>query len=172
LGWFGGPLWNALTAPREPGELSTIPGEQPHLRSSLAHPTSLALTHRRPLDQSIHLRGSILGPWPARPKWTPTMVSFLGCTAHEGKSALNVTLNWALPPSASHLLFLNLSHRLPSTAVVHPPDFSIESYASFSPFARPGAIPVTPSLLPLLFRLSLSWADGSKTHRRGVQSNC
>ena len=71
------------------------------------------------------------------------MVSFLACTAHEGKSALNITLNCALPPSASHLLFPNLSRRLPSSAVVHPPVFFLfffESYTSFSLFARPSAV--------------------------------
>jgi hypothetical protein len=62
-------------------------------------PTAVRSTNR------ITLHGSILGLWPARPKWAPTMVSFLGCTAHESKSALNVTLNWVLPPSAPHLLF-------------------------------------------------------------------
>src|SRR5271156_6074129 len=69
------------------------------------------------------------------------MVSFLGCTAHEDKSALDITPNCALTPSASHLLFLDLSRRLPSSAVVHPPVFFFfESYASFSLFARPGAV--------------------------------
>jgi hypothetical protein len=64
-------------------------------------PTAVSSTNR------LTLRGSILGPWPARPKWAHTTVSFPGCTAREGKSALNVTLNWALPPPtpASHLLF-------------------------------------------------------------------
>jgi hypothetical protein len=64
-------------------------------------PTAVRSTNR------LTLRGSILGPRPPRPKWAHTTVSFPGCTAREGKSALNVTLNWALPPPtpASHLLF-------------------------------------------------------------------
>jgi hypothetical protein len=59
-------------------------------------------------------------PWPRRPKWAPTTVPFLGGTAHEGKSALNIALT-----SRSHLPF-SLSpsaiSRCPlSTAVVSPP---------------------------------------------------
>jgi hypothetical protein len=101
------------------------------------------------------------------PRWCRSLVA-----PHQGKSALSITLNWALSLPRLIFFFLNLSRCRPSAAVVHPPVFFFESYASFSPFARPGAVPVTLSLLPLLFRSSLSWADGSKTHRRGVQSNC
>ena len=130
-------------------------------------PTAVRSTNR------LTLRGSILSPWPARPKWTPTTVSFLGCTAYEGKSALNITLNWALPPPRLVFSFLNLSRRLPSSAVVYPPVFfSLNGTLRFHRSLCSGAVPVTLSLLPLLSRSSLSWADGSKTHRRGVQSNC
>jgi hypothetical protein len=110
---------------REPGEPSPTPGERPHPRSPLAHPsrspspTALCSTNR------LTLRGSILGPRPARPKWAHTTVSFPGCTAREGKSALNVTLNRALPPPhpASYLLFhqpLIVYYQLRSSALLSP----------------------------------------------------
>ena len=86
------------------------------------------------------------------------VVPWLHCTRRQVGSEYNSELG--SPTSASHLLFPQ--PLLPSTAVVHPPVFFFESYASFSLFARPGAVPVTLSLLPLLFRSSLSWADGSK----------
>jgi hypothetical protein len=94
LGWFGGPLWNALTASREPGELSTIPGERPHLRSSLAHPTSLALTHRRPLDQSIHPTRVHFGPLASAAKMDSHdgVVLWLYCTRRQVGSKCNSEL--------------------------------------------------------------------------------
>jgi hypothetical protein len=91
-------------------------------------------------------------PQPAQPKWAHTTVSFPGCTAREGKSALNVTL---IPSPRLIFSFTNLSRRPLSTAVVRPPiSFFFESYASFSPFTPPCAVPVILSLLPLLFPLS------------------
>jgi hypothetical protein len=84
---------------REPGELSP-----------LAHPTSLALTHRRPLDQLT---------WSARPKWAPTAASFLVVAQNQGKATLKMTLKLAFPPSSSPILsFLNLSRRPLSVVVV------------------------------------------------------
>jgi hypothetical protein len=81
-------------------------------RVTVTHPRSaaspsLALTHRHPLDQSTRPTRVHFGPRPAQPKWAHTTVSLPGCTAREGKSALNATLNWALPPPtpAFHLLF-------------------------------------------------------------------
>src|SRR5271169_3850586 len=38
-------------------------------------PTAVRSTNR------LRLRGSISGPWSARPEWAPTAVSFLGCNA-------------------------------------------------------------------------------------------
>jgi len=137
------------SASREPVSRHPTPVERPHPRSPLAH--------RRPLDQSTHPTRVHFGSRPARPKWAHTTVSFPGCPARGWKSALSVTLNWALPPPtlASHLLFHHLSRRLLSTAVVRPPNtFFFESYASFSPFTPLDTVPVVLSLLPLLFSLS------------------
>jgi hypothetical protein len=50
----------------------------------------------------LRLRGSISGPWSARPQWAPKAVSFLGCNAYEGILTL-VTSERSLPPS--RLLF-------------------------------------------------------------------
>jgi len=70
----------------------------------LAHPCSPTLTYpdpppsARPIDS---LRGGpFWAPWPRRPKWAPTTVPFLGGTAYEGKSTLNMALT-----SRSHLPF-------------------------------------------------------------------
>jgi hypothetical protein len=100
--------------PHPPPRASRVSCHPPQVSGlTFAHP--LLTQPRSPLPTAVRstnrvtLRGSILGTWPARPKWAPTMVSSLGCTAHEGKSALNITLNWALPPSASHLSFSSTS---------------------------------------------------------------
>jgi hypothetical protein len=86
-----------------------------HLRSPLAHPTSLVLTHRRPLDRSSHPRV----PWSARPTWAPTTASFLAVAQNQGKATLKMTLKLSLPPSSSPILsFLNLSRHPLSVVVV------------------------------------------------------
>src|SRR5277367_2669666 len=60
-------------------------------------PTAVRSTNR------LCLRGSISGPWSARPQWAPMAVSFLGCNAYEGRLALIITSERSLPPS--RLLF-------------------------------------------------------------------
>jgi hypothetical protein len=78
-------------------------------------PTAVRSTNR------LTVRGSILGPWSAQPKWAPTTVSFLAVAQNGGKVTLKMTLKLALPPSPSRILsFLNLSRRRLSVAVVCP----------------------------------------------------
>ena len=129
--------------PHPPPHVSRVSCRLPQVSDlTFAHP--LLTQPRSPLPTAVRstnrvtLCGSILGPWAARPKWAPTTVSFLGCTAHEGKfgSKCNSELGSSLP----RLIFspLNLSRRLLSTVVIHPPVFFFsKSYASLSPFARP-----------------------------------
>jgi len=67
---------------------------QPPLRASrvshhLPSPTAVRSTNR------LSLRGSILDPWPARPKWAPTTVSLLGCIVLDRQSTLNMALTLA-----------------------------------------------------------------------------
>jgi hypothetical protein len=119
---------------------------QPHSPS----PTAVRSTNR------VTLRGSIFGPLASAAKMGSHdgVVPWLHCIQRQVGSKYNSELG-----SPTFIFsFLNLSRRLPSSAVVHPPDFFFffKSYASFSPFARPGAVPVTLSLLPLLSRSSLS----------------
>ena len=71
--------------------------------------------------------------------------------------------------------FTDLSRCLLSTAVVRRL-ISFESYASFSPFTPPGAVPVILSLLPLLFTLStfhgpMSRKRTAEEYNRTVQEN-
>jgi hypothetical protein len=114
--------------PHPPPRASRVSRHPPQVNGlTLAHalltpsrspsPTTIRSTNR------LTLRGSILGPRPARPKWAHTMVSFPGCTAREGKSALNVTLSWALPPPTPAPHFL---HQPLSTSAVNrgrPPSY-------------------------------------------------
>ena len=136
------------------GELSSTPGERLHLRS-LPCSLNLARPHQPPSTRPIEspYAGSFLALSPARPKWAPRLVSLLGCTAHDGKSALNITLNWALPPPtpASHLLFHQLSRGRPPSYLL----LLLLCIVRFvSPFTPSSAVPVVLSLLPLLFPLS------------------
>jgi hypothetical protein len=121
---------------------------RPHSRSRLTHPTSPALAHHHPLDQLSHRPRVYFGPLAQHgPERALTTASFLGCTANEGKSALNATLNWF-----SHL---PISSSLPSTSLAvccRPRSFLLTSHSSHT----------------VRF---ISWTNGSKAHRRGVQSN-
>src|SRR5436305_9775400 len=90
----------------------------------------------------------------------------------EGKSALTTHPELGSPTSSPHL-------RLPQplAACCRPRSFVLVSHSSRTVRFISGLYPtrvVLLLLLPLLLRLSslLSRADGSKTHRRGVQSNC
>jgi hypothetical protein len=92
-------------ASHEPGEPSPTPGERPHPRSPMLtypHPPSLTAVHS---TNRIMPCGCILRSWPARPKWAPMTVPFLGYTAHDGESTLKEILSMynsksdlALPP--------------------------------------------------------------------------
>jgi hypothetical protein len=103
----------------------------------------------RPIDSPD--AGPFWAPGQRGQNGLPRRCRFPGCTAREGKSALNVTLNWALPPLSLIFSFTNLSRRLLLTTVVRFPIsfFFFESYASFSPFTPP-VVPVVLSLLSLL----------------------
>jgi hypothetical protein len=66
------------------------------------HPPSLTAVHS---TNRIMPCGCILRSWPARPKWAPMTVPFLGYTAHDGESTLKEILSMynsksdlALPP--------------------------------------------------------------------------
>jgi hypothetical protein len=110
-------------------------------------------------------------PWPRRPKWAPTTVPFLGGTAHEGKSALNIALT-----SRSHLPF-SLSPSAISLAVrCRPRWFLLPSAAiPILRFAvtlhspRAGHTPLPP--LPIPFHSPPSRGDRSKTRGRGLPTN-
>jgi hypothetical protein len=105
--------------PHPPPRASQVSHHPPQVSGlTLAHPGSPGLTHLH-LPSPTAVRsinrimpcGPILRSWPARPKWAPTTVPFLGCTAHDGESTLNTTLSLI---SLSHLLvsfspFCNLS---------------------------------------------------------------
>jgi hypothetical protein len=142
-------------------------GERFHLRP-LAHPTLLALTHHCLLDQSSYPTRVHFGPLSSAAKMGSYngVVPWLHCTRRQ------VGSKYSSEPSSPTFHVSSFSST--SLAICcrpqlfHPPVFFFESYASFPSFARPGAVPVILSLLPFLFRSSLSWADGSKTHRRGV----
>src|SRR5436190_22261917 len=99
------------------------------------------------------------------------VVPWLHCTRRQVGSKYNSELG---SPTFRHSSYLSST----SLAVCRRPQSFILLSSSLNGTLRfhrslcSGAVPVTLSLLPLLSRSSLSWADGSKTHRRGVQSNC
>src|SRR5947208_1798576 len=66
---------------------------------TLAHRPSLTLTHLRPFHHSPHLLRIHLWPLASAAEMVPTSVSFLGNTAHERESTLNITIGLSL----SHL---------------------------------------------------------------------
>jgi hypothetical protein len=68
----------------------------------LTHPHPPSTTAVRSTNR-LRLRGSISGPWSARPQCAPTAVSFLDCNAYEGRLTLIITSEHSLP--SSRLLF-------------------------------------------------------------------
>jgi hypothetical protein len=151
-----------------PPQVSGLTFAQP-----LAHPTSLALTHRRPLDHSSHTTRVHFGPLASAAKMGSYdgVVPWLHCTRRQVGSKYNSELG--SPTSRLIFSFLNLSLSAVDRGRSSPYLILLEPSASFPAFSHPGAVPVILSLLPLRLRLSslFSRADGSKTHRRGVQSN-
>jgi len=99
----------------------TPPGERAHLRSPLAHPTLLALAHRRPLDQSSHPTQVQFRPLASAAKMGSHdgVISGLHRTRREVSSKHSSELRPPLPRLI--FSFLNLSRCLLSTAVVRPP---------------------------------------------------
>jgi hypothetical protein len=169
--------YNKIGAPATLGDIKTLAA------LTLAHPCSplLTLAHppRLPSPTAVRStnrltgRGSILGPWSARPKWAPTTASFLAVAQNEGKVTLEVTLKVTPPPSPSPILsFVNFSRRPLPVAVVYPlvrfyytPTFRYYSLLNLLLFA------LNCYLYPLLLPSSPSRANGSKTHRRRMPPN-
>jgi hypothetical protein len=106
--------------PHPPHRASQMSCHSPQVNAhTFAHPLLTQPRSPSPIvvrsTNRVTLRGSILAPSQRGQNGAPTMVLSLDCTAHDGKSALNITLSWALPPSASHLLF---PQPLSSSAIV------------------------------------------------------
>jgi hypothetical protein len=147
----------------------------PPLRASrvsrrLPSPTAVRSTNR------LSLRGSILGPWPARPKWAPTTVSFLGCIVHDRQSTLNMalTLTSIAFPSPRLIFSFLQSLSLSPFAVCRSwsavlPSASTLSLRFVVTLHCTRAIPAL--LLPLPPPLPSPPLDKSKTHRRGLPPN-
>jgi hypothetical protein len=119
------------------------PGERPHPRSTLDHPTSLALTHRRPLDQSTHRARVILGPWSARPKRAPTTALFPAVAQNEDKATVKMILKLALPPSSQYCSLLSQPLLLPtvSRGRLSSYPFLLHSHVPLPLYTGPPAIP-------------------------------
>jgi hypothetical protein len=65
--------------PHPPPRVSRVSHHPPQVSGlTLAHPPSPTAARS---TNRLRLRGSISGPWSARPQWAPTVVSFLGCNA-------------------------------------------------------------------------------------------
>jgi hypothetical protein len=130
-------------------------------------PTAVHSTNR------LTVRGSILGPWSARPKWASMTASFLAVAQNEGKVILKATLKPG-SPTLPRVLFsffpTSLAARCQSRSFVLlsvPTSLSLRCYSLLDLLLFALNCHLCHPLLPW----SPSRANGSKTYRRRMPPN-